>query len=382
MSKYLYFHGGSYNHGCEAIVRSTSSIINDNLVLASSDFDSDIIYGLDKCVEIISDATLEPDRFQSILSGVYFKLKHSDYYFTLFRHKNFFDTIQKNDICFSIGGDNYCYPGQDILAYYNKALHKKGAKTVLWGCSVEPDVIKDDVAKDLASYDAIIARESISYNALKQVNSNTYLCCDPAFLLETEDVSLPDEFLENNTVGINVSPLILQYEKNEGATLKNYISLVNHIIHSTDMNIALIPHVVQDGNDDREALKILYDSIEEKNRVCIIPDGTAPQLKGYISKCRFFIGARTHATIAAYSTTVPTLVVGYSVKSKGIAKDIFGTYDNYVLPVQDLEDANVLSKSFDWMMQNEQRIRTHLTEFIPEYKKTIEIAKKAVSELI
>ena len=382
MSKYLYFHGGSYNHGCEAIVRSTTKILNGEITLASSECISDKQYGVDEIANLFEDKECHLSTTESLLAALYFKAKHSDYYFTCFRHKNLLEKVQKNDICFSIGGDNYCYKGQDILAHYNKALRKKGAKTVLWGCSVEPDVIKDDIAKDLASYDAIIARESISYNALKQVNSNTYLCCDPAFLLETEDVSLPDEFLENNTVGINVSPLILQYEKNEGATLKNYISLVNHIIYSTDMNIALIPHVVQDGNDDREALKILYDSIEEKNRVCIIPDGTAPQLKGYISKCRFFIGARTHATIAAYSTTVPTLVVGYSVKSKGIAKDIFGTYDNYVLPVQDLEDANVLSKSFDWMMQNEQRIRTHLTEFIPEYKKTIEIAKKAVSELI
>ncbi|MFR4670990.1 MAG: hypothetical protein ACLT69_14285 [Intestinibacter bartlettii] len=56
-------------------------------------------------------------------------------------------------------------------------------------------------------------------------------------------------------------------------------------------------------------------------------------IKGYISRCRLY-RARTHATIAAYSTCVPTLVIGYSVKAKGIAKDIFGTYENYVLPVQ------------------------------------------------
>lgn len=47
-----------------------------------------------------------------------------------------------------------------------------------------------------------------------------------------------------------------------------------------------------------------------------------------------FIGARTHATIAAYSSLVPTLVVGYSVKARGIARDLFGTEKNYVLPVQ------------------------------------------------
>ena len=49
-----------------------------------------------------------------------------------------------------------------------------------------------------------------------------------------------------------------------------------------------------------------------------------------------FIGARTHATIAAYSSCVPTLVVGYSIKARGIAKDLFGTDEGYVLPVQAL----------------------------------------------
>ena len=55
-----------------------------------------------------------------------------------------------------------------------------------------------------------------------------------------------------------------------------------------------------------------------------------------------FIGARTHSTIAAYSSGVPTLVVGYSVKAKGIAKDLFGTEENYVLPVQALKEENNL----------------------------------------
>ena len=66
----------------------------------------------------------------------------------------------------------------------------------------------------------------------------------------------------------------------------------------------------------------------------MINDKNCMEIKGIISKCRFFIGARTHSTIAAYSTCVPTLAVGYSIKARGIARDIFGTEDNYVVPVQ------------------------------------------------
>ena len=63
----------------------------------------------------------------------------------------------------------------------------------------------------------------------------------------------------------------------------------------------------------------------DTNRVILLPNNlTAIQYKGYIARMRFFIGARTHATIAAYSNCVPTMVLGYSIKSRGIAKDLFG----------------------------------------------------------
>ena len=59
-------------------------------------------------------------------------------------------------------------------------------------------------------------------------------------------------------------------------------------------------------------------------RVVFFEDHNCMELKGIISKCRFFVGARTHSTIAAYSMGIPTLVVGYSVKARGIARDLLG----------------------------------------------------------
>ena len=88
----------------------------------------------------------------------------------------------------------------------------------------------------------------------------------------------------------------------------------------------------------------------------------AEKLKGYISKCSFFVGARTHSTIAAYSSNIPTLVIGYSVKSKGIAKDLFGTYKGYVLPVQKLASENSLVDAYMRIM----KMRS-LKDFFREY---------------
>lgn len=160
---------------------------------------------------------------------------------------------------------------------------------------------------------------------------------DPAFQLNRIDLPLPKNFIEGNTVGINVSPMIIGLESNQGVTLQNYIELINYIINQTDMQVALIPHVVWSHNDDRIPLNILYDRFKDTGRICMIDDHTAEELKGYIARCRFMIAARTHASIAAYSTQVPTLVIGYSVKARGIARDLFGNEEHYVLPVQSLQ---------------------------------------------
>lgn len=373
---YLYNHGGSNNHGCEAIVRSTVKILNSEICLATTNIKSDRKYGIDNIVTLIDDSICELSTVQNFIAAVYFKLMHSDYFYTYFRHKKFFDIVKKGDVCMSIGGDNYCYKGQDVLAHYNKKLQKKGAKTVLWGCSVEPDLIKGDVARDLSKYDLIVARETFSYEALKTVNDNTLLCCDPAFHLNQEKRELPENFIENNTVGINVSPLIMESESNCNITMNNYVNLVNYVIENTDMNVALIPHVTIDGNDDRVPLKIIYDMFSHTNRLCMFDDMNCEQIKGYVSRCRFLVTARTHASIAAYSTCIPTLVAGYSIKAKGIAKDLFGTYENYVVPVQNMKTDNDLTNAFSWIVENEKYIKNKLNEEMDSYKSSILDCKK------
>ena len=95
-----------------------------------------------------------------------------------------------------------------------------------------------------------------------------------------------------------------------------------------------------------------------------------------------FIGARTHATIAAYSTCVPTLVLGYSVKSIGIAKDLFGTDRGYVLPVQQIERPGELVEAFWWMMENENPIQEQLKKVIPSYIDNAYLARNALLNII
>lgn len=361
---FLYSHGGSGNHGCEALARTTRNIIGTTVkTIYSFNVDEDKKYGLDEKVNILNGNNQNITFFERAKASLNIRLFHNDRYAEYINMKH---QIEKDSIAVSIGGDNYCYAGFEEYCFKNRMFNKYGTKTALWGCSIEPNMVNDLMKEDLARYSFISARESITFDAIKEYNSNAYLFPDPAFTLEKDDCELPKIF-KNKIVGINLSPVVITSATEDSIVLKNYINMVKYIIDNTDYSVALIPHVVWSTNDDRKAMQPLLDEFADTNRVVMIDDRNCMQLKYAISKCELFIGARTHSTIAAYSTLVPTLVIGYSVKAKGIAKDLFGTYENYVLPVQSLKNEDDMINAFKWLDSNKENIKNHLAEIMPGY---------------
>lgn len=373
MKLVLYPHGGSGNHGCEAIVRSTCKITQADITLFSASPEEDKRVGLDAICNVQSDhctiSRFSPQYMKALLQTKIYGDK------TAYDRIHFCPILKAAktaDYILSIGGDNYCYGVPRFIYLVNQEIRKKGGKTILWGCSVEPDSIKGEMLEDLQGYTHIIARESITYQAMINKGlKQAILIPDPAFQLNRIDLPLPENFIEGNTVGINVSPMIIGHESNQGMTLQNYIELINYIINQTNMQVALIPHVVWSHNDDQIPLNILYDKFKETGRICMIEDHTAEELKGFIARCRFMIAARTHASIAAYSEKIPTLVIGYSIKAKGIAQDLFRTYEKYVLPVQSLKKKDDMTEAFKWLQDNESNIKKQLDTIIPNIKEQV-----------
>ncbi|MDE6185517.1 MAG: polysaccharide pyruvyl transferase family protein [Lachnospiraceae bacterium] len=386
----MYMHAGSGNHGCEAIVNSLCHMVKEKPVLVSYYGDEDARYSLKNLCEIHSERKFEEHRLAHILYYGYRKLSGDEESFIRYRYQGIFKG-KMSPLAISIGGDNYCYDNMlKDLRLANAAFNKAGTRTILLGCSIEPELLlRGEIAQDLMGYHAIIARESITYEALKEmveesgrdVKPEIYFFPDPAFTLSGKELPLPEGFDKKNTVGINVSPMIQDNEKKAGITMENYRMLIQDIIDNTQMQIALIPHVVWERNDDRKPIHELYDAFRSTGRVVEIPDGTCEELKGFIGRCRFFVGARTHATIAAYSLGVPTLVVGYSVKARGIAKDLFGEEEHYVIPVQSLQNKEDLTKGFKWLLGHETEIRNRLNEIMPSYKERALQTGKEVDRL-
>lgn len=390
----LYMHAGSGNHGCEAIVNSLCHLLKEKPLVLTNSEEEDRKYSLapvagEALCELVQERHFSRHKVAHVLYYLWRKIAKDPESFIRYRYREVFRKPLEGKVAVSIGGDNYCYDMMvKDLMLANRAFHDKGARTILLGCSIEPELLdgknsggkmeaaspgvtqSQSLIEDMNRYDLIIARESITYEALKKVVSEEKLRLipDPAFTLKSKELPLPEGFVEGNTVGVNVSPMIQDNEREAGITMSNYKALIEHIIRTTDMHVALIPHVVWARNDDRKPIGELYEAFKDTGRVVRIEDASCEELKGFIGRCRMFIGARTHATIAAYSSLVPTLTVGYSVKAKGIAKDLFGTYENYVLPVQQLQNKEDLIGAFEWLKDYEQDIREDLGNVMPAYK--------------
>lgn len=368
----MYLHGGSGNHGCEAIVNSTCHMLEDipKLLVTNSEKE-DRTYSLEPLCDILQERKIEEHFFVHVKCYLQRALFRDPESFMRFRFK---EVLGKNmaPLYMSVGGDMYCYDlsrREAIVA--NSAFNQAGARTVLWGCSIEPELLQEpDMVEDMKRYALITPRESITEQALLEagVTENVKRFPDPAFALEPRQAKLPTGFREGRTIGINISPMIIRHEQEPGITISNYKKLIDHILQTTQDSVALLPHVMWNHNDDRLTLAELYRGYAGNDRVFIFPDMSCQQIKYVISKCRAFIGARTHATIAAYSTCVPTLVVGYSVKARGIARDLFGTEENYVLPVQSLQTSDALIDAFQWLMREETSIRARLENVMPSYR--------------
>ncbi|MDQ0256578.1 polysaccharide pyruvyl transferase WcaK-like protein [Evansella vedderi] len=367
----MFAHGGSLNRGCEAIVRSSTNIIKDKIqnvkvYLASENPESD--QQLDSLNGIFDASKQSITRYSYdwLISSLRVKLFNDETYALGIIENNIIKHINEMDVFLSIGGDNYCYGEQPGWYEVNRRVKVQGKKLVLWGCSIGEEDMSDRKLEDLKLFDLILARESLTYNMLLNKGlTNVKLCADPAFTMEREELELPEGWQEGNTVGLNFSPLVMKRNKDSKTAVTE---LITHILNNTNLSIALTPHVIQEGNSDYEILRHYYEIFKNTKRVILLPGNlNAIQYKGYISRMRFFIGARTHATIAAYSSFVPTMVLGYSVKSRGIAKDIFGE-EKLVLRIDEVSDFSLLKQNFEQMINEEVAIKQQLKTNMPYIK--------------
>ena len=366
MKYFLFNHEGSKNHGCEAIVRGSMNIIENSdekaeFVLSSNNPSDDEIINN---ITVKAAKTRDLTKVEKLIAAVDLKINNSETYALQKMYSPIVSDADDCDICLSVGGDTYCYGDNHGIQVLTRELKKRGKKTVLWGASIGAEDLSERKLESLRDFDAIFTREPITYELLKEngANDNIYLFSDPAFCMERVEVEPIDGFTRENTLGFNISPLVASGDPRKKEIAEDFLKF---IFENTTMKVLLVPHVVEENNNDYDFMKPIFEKFEHTGRIAILPpDLEARQYKGYIAGTRFFIGARTHSTIAAYSSGVPTIALGYSVKARGIAKDIFGE-EKYVLDIKAMTNYGELRDEFLKLLKNENEIRRELMKSIP-----------------
>ena len=376
MKYYFPIHLDGGNRGCEAIAKSSAILVNED---AGSIFGYCRNIELDKRLGIDKYLSLVPykrvpflvDRFFAVINKLFHTSKTLEWRL-LCVYKNFLRLVAKDDIVISTGGDMMCYDNNEVI-YTNNWLHKRGVKTILWGCSMGPENQTKEKLSTLHKFSLIYTRESLTYDYFKSLGlKNLCLLPDPAFILGTEECELPVIFSNHKVIGLNVSNYVTGGMTLNGKFGQELVRLISYILNETDYRLLLVPHVTWCdalvNQDDRQMSSLISDYFGNTDRISILNINNLNycQIRYVISHCSMFIGARTHAVISAYSMCVPSIALGYSIKSRGIAKDL-GLNEILVVNSKDFSTGE-LRQSFDYLEEHQESIRRHLFEMMPAYK--------------
>ena len=387
----IVINAAKYNMGSNMLLRGITQIVKDSgvnfIAISSADISKKEILNIHFVNKYIPRSYEWTKKY--IIKKMFFAIDKL-FGMTLFLEKiknySLYKEFKNFELVIFIAADNYDYTKRknplDEMIYYISKLKNK-PRTILYDFSINRSNITKYLIDSIKKVDFLTARDSLSFENLKEIKetkNKLFLVADSAFIVKPIKTEVENIDLSKNFVGLNISSMVLN--KNENV-LDTYYKLIEQILSYKELKILLIPHVMK--QQDLKGLKMLYEKYKDTGRVFLIDNEnlTGPELKYIISKCRFFVGARTHATIAAYSSCVPTLVLGYSIKSLGIAKDLFGTYKNYVVKLDEISDnKNLLADSFKWIYENEENIRKHLIDIMPKYIESAKSVGKIIKDLL
>lgn len=296
--------------------------------------------------------------------------------------------IASCDALLLIGGDNitFDYGTESLLWHIRFAQHAQrlGKKMMIWGASIGPfssdPVIEKFTADFLRSADCVTVRETISqqYLASIGVEKNVSLVADGAFVMTPQPVDMAEFWpvgSDQGVLGFNISPLIQKFRP-EGeprqVLQQEVVAFLKETLETSAISILLLPHVDpldgdSENSDSHYMREILALTGSYGGRITLAPNNlNAAQLKYVLSQCTYFMGARTHATIGALSCLVPTVSIAYSIKAKGLNRDLFG--DEYLVLETPLVNQISLKKYYKHLVFNKEQITTLLTHRIPEWR--------------
>lgn len=346
-------NGETYNHGCEAIALTTISLLrsvwpDSDVCIFSFGVQADKAYE-QRFNRVTVYPVLQEER-SGFIPRVLRKLGVLDRKERTLREKlsRYLEELNDADLVLSLGGDNYSddYALPVLFWELGVLARERNVPFVIWGASVGPFTKPGsmDLAKrGLDAVSLVTARENATVDYLASLGyaDKVIRVYDSAFVLDKTPIELPAFKRDAEIVGFNISPIYYKYTNlSQEQVLEIATKFVNQI--SQTYNVLLIPHVVYPNSNNNDFAYMSKIASGENVKI-LDKELNCMQIKFAISKCNYFVGARTHATIAAFSQNIPTLSLAYSLKADGINNDLFDS-DEFLLRAEHFGYENLMQK--------------------------------------
>lgn len=207
--------------------------------------------------------------------------------------------------------------------------------------------IRKKATKSIAGSSLTMTRDKKSFDYAKELvgnRSHVKEFLDVAFFLPYTKMEFDKDFVH---VGLNISGLLWNggYMRNNQFGLKTDYQqtirkIINWFLSMKNVKVHLISHVATERRhveNDYEVAFDLWKNIHH-DRLMLAPLFFSPiDAKNYIAGMDFFMGARMHATIAAFSAGVPVIPMAYSRKFNGLFVDTL-SYSHLADMIEDEEN--------------------------------------------
>lgn len=247
-----------------------------------------------------------------------------------------------------------------------------------WGPFQGP-VVQELTRRACASANLVYARDTISREHLEAVldsTTNIEQAPDIAFLFQSApngDELIRELGLDPSQPIAAISPNMRVYERTDGEGEANHycaaLVRVGRELQVRGAQLLLVPHEImpphKDRLDDRYLCGLLAGILDSAEVAAVTVDRKAEDLKAMIGVCDIMLGSRFHALIAALSSGVPAVAVGWAHKYPELLGE-FGmehlVFDHDSLTPEALEEAviNVWEARTD--------VRAEIERLLPEVK--------------
>ena len=191
--------------------------------------------------------------------------------------------------------------------------------------------IRQKAIKSIVGATLVMTRDGQSFDYVKELagdNSHVKEFIDVAFFLPYTKMDFDKDFVH---VGLNISGLLWNggYTRDNQFGLKaDYQEAIRKMLawflSRENVKVHLISHVATGERNVENDYEVAFDlwKTMHHDRLVLAPLFFSPiDAKSYIAGMDFFMGARMHATIAAFSAGIPVVPMAYSRKFNGLFVD-------------------------------------------------------------